>query len=373
MSEKEQPLKNRSDNTLFNSLYKINVKGVTEKRNNLTYLSWAWAWAEVSKVCEAVDYEIYRDPETHRPYLFDEKTGYMVFTSITVNGVKRDMWLPVMDGANKAMKDEPYTYDGDRVIEIRFIDPRRFTVQQRNFIYALIGDIFIDTGMPTDFWKEFFYFRFEGVTGRKISLKDESSTTVSDANILANIILDFIFEHHIPFKEGYEILPANQEYYFYKCITKRVCCICGKTGADIDHFDKALGRRKRKEVDHSEYTFAALCRIHHTEKHKIGVINFKNKYQIKRIIELTHSENWQEDKEIVAEVQKIGKSMWTEKPKRKTPRRIAIWHGDRILVTGTAEQLSEITGLSKNIIWDRARSLWIDSKGRQFRYVEEKK
>ena len=88
-------------------------------------------------------------------------------------------------------------YDGDRVIEIRFIDPRRFTVQQRNFIYALIGDIFIDTGMPTDFWKEFFYFRFEGVTGRKISLKDESNTTVSDANVLANIILDFIFEHHI--------------------------------------------------------------------------------------------------------------------------------------------------------------------------------
>ncbi len=201
-------------------------------------------------------------------------------------------------------------YDGDRIIEIRFIDPRRFTVQQRNFIYALIGDIFIDTGMPTDFWKEFFYFRFEGVTGRKISLKDESNTTVSDANVLANIILDFIFEHHIPFKEGYEILPANvlaniildfifehhipfkegyeilpanQEYYFYKCITKRVCCICGKTGADIDHFDKALGRRKRKEVDHSEYTFAALCRIHHTEKHKIGVINFKNKYQIKGI------------------------------------------------------------------------------------------
>ncbi|MDV6372809.1 putative HNHc nuclease, partial [Enterococcus faecium] len=55
------------------------------------------------------------------------------------------------------------------------------------------------------------------------------------------------------------------------------------TGADIDHFDKALGRRKRKEVDHAEYTFAALCRIHHTEKHKIGVINFKNKYQIKGI------------------------------------------------------------------------------------------
>ncbi|HFQ3913503.1 TPA: hypothetical protein ACGVBA_001987 [Enterococcus faecium] len=97
------------------------------------------------------------------------------------------------------------------------------------------------------------------------------------------------------------------------------------------------------------------------------------KAAMKRIIELTHSENWHEDKEIVAEVQKLGKSMWTEKTKRRTPRKIAIWHGDRILVTGTAEQLSEITGLSKNIIWDRAKNMDIDSKGRQFKYVEEKK
>ena len=97
------------------------------------------------------------------------------------------------------------------------------------------------------------------------------------------------------------------------------------------------------------------------------------KAAMKRIAELTKSESWQEDKEIVAEVQKLGKPMWTEKPKRKTPRKIAIWHGDRILVIGTAEQLSEITRLSKNIIWDRAKRENVDSKGRQFKYVEEKK
>ena len=51
---------------------------------------------------------------------------------------------------------------------------------------------------------------------------------MDDATILANIILNFIFENNIPFRNGYDILPANQEYYFYKCITKRVCCICGK-------------------------------------------------------------------------------------------------------------------------------------------------
>ncbi len=35
------------------------------------------------------------------------------------------------------------------------------------------------------------------------------------------------------------------------------------------------------------------------------------KAAMKRIAELTKSESWQEDKEIVAEVQKLGKSMWT--------------------------------------------------------------
>lgn len=96
------------------------------------------------------------------------------------------------------------------------------------------------------------------------------------------------------------------------------------------------------------------------------------KAAMQRIIELTYSEDWQNDKEAASEVMRLGRAMWAEKTKRRTPRKIAIWHGDRILVTGTAEQLSEITGLSKNIIWDRARNLWIDSKGRQFRYVEEK-
>lgn len=49
------------------------------------------------------------------------------------------------------------------------------------------------------------------------------------------------------------------------------------------------------------------------------------KATMKRIAELTKSESWQEDKEIVAEVQKLGKSMWTEKTKRRTPRAHGFW------------------------------------------------
>ena len=111
-------------------------------------------------------------------------------------------------------------------------------------------------------------------------MSNQSENTVDEVSTLDELILDFIFANDIPFREGYEIPPQNEQYFFYKCVTNRTCCICGKKNADIDHFDKALGRRKRKEVDHTEFTFAALCRTHHTEKHQIGITEFKKKYHV---------------------------------------------------------------------------------------------
>ena len=97
---------------LFEELFAINVNEHTEKRDNgkveLTYLSWSWAWAEFKKRCPNAKYEI--KMFNGLPYVFDEKTGYMVFTSVTVDDVTHDMWLPVMDSNNKAMKDKPYDY-----------------------------------------------------------------------------------------------------------------------------------------------------------------------------------------------------------------------------------------------------------------------
>ena len=93
---------------LFNQLNAINVQGKTEQKNGLTYLSWAWAWSEFMKVCPQAKYEI--KMFDGKPYIYDEKLGYMVFTSITVGDDTKDMWLPVMDSSNKAMLDHPYKY-----------------------------------------------------------------------------------------------------------------------------------------------------------------------------------------------------------------------------------------------------------------------
>lgn len=107
----------------FNELFQLNVNEHTEvKRSgntNLTYLSWAWAWAAFKKVYPNATYEVKKD-ENNRCFFGDEKVGYMVYTSVTAEDLTYEMWLPVMDGANKTMKIEPYTYKtrfGEKSVE----------------------------------------------------------------------------------------------------------------------------------------------------------------------------------------------------------------------------------------------------------------
>ena len=45
----------------FEKLNAINVNDKTESKNGLTYLSWAWAWAEIKKVDPKATYTIYEN------------------------------------------------------------------------------------------------------------------------------------------------------------------------------------------------------------------------------------------------------------------------------------------------------------------------
>jgi len=104
--------------TIFETLSSINVNEKTEKKSGLTYLSWAWAWSEFQKVCPEATYYIVKDTRG-LPYFADE-SGAMVYTRVTVGNITHEMWLPVMDGANRAMKSTPYTYTtkfGEKSVE----------------------------------------------------------------------------------------------------------------------------------------------------------------------------------------------------------------------------------------------------------------
>jgi hypothetical protein len=105
---------------VFEKLSAINVNDKVEKKSNLSYLSWAFAWAEVKKAYPSATYQIVADPISKRPYFFDENLGYMVMTEVTIEDQTLEMWLPVMDGANKSMTYQSYTYQtryGEKVVE----------------------------------------------------------------------------------------------------------------------------------------------------------------------------------------------------------------------------------------------------------------
>ena len=94
---------------MFNALSNLDLSDKCEKRESLTYLSWANAWSEFKSAYPSATYRILKN-ENGLPYFSDPNLGIMVFTEVTVDDVTHQMWLPVMDSKNKAMKLEPYTY-----------------------------------------------------------------------------------------------------------------------------------------------------------------------------------------------------------------------------------------------------------------------
>lgn len=107
-------MKNTVVDSSFLRLSQVNVNEQTKKKNGLTYLSWAWAWAELKKLHPDAEWEVQKfwnkDLEIFVPYLFDPNLGYMVETSVSIDGITHTISLPVMDGGNNSMTNERYSY-----------------------------------------------------------------------------------------------------------------------------------------------------------------------------------------------------------------------------------------------------------------------
>lgn len=193
----------------------------------------------------------------------------------------REMKIELAEDLNiERLQTVYHGHIGARYCELRFLDPRSFSVDQRKYYYALLGDISAFTGHLIEEVDDNTRWKFKALTGRNISLSNGSSNTKDDVVLLTNIALDLAFELNVSLSNKIPIPDKNLEYYFYKCLTHRKCCICGKH-ADIDHFDETVGMgNNRDKVDKTKFTYCALCRSHHTEKHTIGLTAFRNKYHV---------------------------------------------------------------------------------------------
>lgn len=102
--------------TVFETLNGVNVNEHTEKKNGLTYLSWAWAWGELLKRFPDSTYTIYENRDGWC-YHTDGKTCW-VKTGVTVEGKEYIEMLPVMDFKNRSIPAEAVTsFDVNKAIQ----------------------------------------------------------------------------------------------------------------------------------------------------------------------------------------------------------------------------------------------------------------
>ena len=100
----------------FTELNTIDVNEHTEKKGGLTYLSWAWAWAEIKKAYPDAQYKVYENSKEWN-YFTDDKTGW-VKTGVIVNGIEHIEYLPIMDFKNKSIPVDAITsFDVNKTIQ----------------------------------------------------------------------------------------------------------------------------------------------------------------------------------------------------------------------------------------------------------------
>ena len=82
----------------FAKLSRIDVSKHVEKKGQLSYLSWAWAWGVLMEHYPDSNYT-FAENEIHAD------GSVTVHCSLTVENIARPMWLPVMDNRNKSIQN----------------------------------------------------------------------------------------------------------------------------------------------------------------------------------------------------------------------------------------------------------------------------
>ena len=102
--------------SIFETLFEINVNDHVEKKNGLSYLSWAYAWGEVKKLYPEANYKIY-ETENGCIYFTDGRTCW-VKTGVIIEDLEHIEYLPVMDYRNKSIPLENVTsFDVNKTIQ----------------------------------------------------------------------------------------------------------------------------------------------------------------------------------------------------------------------------------------------------------------
>lgn len=93
--------------SVFETLSKIDVNEHTEKKGQLTYLSWAWAYKITKEHYPLMTYKVYEN-DLGFNYHTDGKSCW-VKVSTTIDELEHIEYLPVMDFRNKSIPKDAVT------------------------------------------------------------------------------------------------------------------------------------------------------------------------------------------------------------------------------------------------------------------------
>lgn len=166
----------------------------------------------------------------------------------------------------------------DVEVDVNVVDPFKITGKQRRKIFALVKDIEEYTGQPREYMRYMFMDYVSFVEGYdRLSLSNCSRT---QAKQVIEVILDWVFHNDVPLNYKTSDLLKNDKAFLYWSTINRNCVICGKSHAELAHY-QAVGRgRNRRKIEHTGNKVLALCTSHHKEQHNIGIDSFNDRYHL---------------------------------------------------------------------------------------------
>lgn len=152
-----------------------------------------------------------------------------------------------------------------RTVEVRLIDCRTITAEQRRKIYAVIRDISEWNGDDPEWLKVQFKFMFSGDNG--IGYFSLSNCEKTVATEFISYLIDFCFYQEIPTRDTLLNLTDDIGKYLYSCLENRKCAVCNKPG-EVHHVNRIGMGRDREQIVHEGLKAICLCRQHHIKAHE---------------------------------------------------------------------------------------------------------
>lgn len=158
-------------------------------------------------------------------------------------------------------------------IEIRLLDGREISAEQRRKIFAIVRDIAAWSGHEPELIRQYTEFEFRLLNA--IEPFSLSNCDMSTARDYINHLIEFCFMHGVPTRDTLLNRTDDISKYLYSCLEYRRCAVCNAQ-ADIHHIDTIGMGRNRNEIIHKGMEAIALCRKHHQEAHTRGKAFFED-------------------------------------------------------------------------------------------------